>query len=102
MWIVCLSLLPHTTLSSFQSYNGIWSLNWWTPNPNPNPYPFHLHFLMTSSYRLYLVFELVDTDLKKFMDSNKAPLHPDLVQSYTCQIFEGKAWMHGWILYTKG
>ena len=40
-------------------------------------------------HRLYLVFELVDTDLKKFMDSNKAPLHPDLVQSYTCQIFEG-------------
>ena len=30
--------------------------------------------------RLYLVFELIDTDLKKFMDHSDAPLRPDLVQ----------------------
>jgi serine/threonine protein kinase len=44
--------------------------------------------------RLYLVFELVDTDLKKYMDSNKAPLAPELVQSYTLQILEGLAYCH--------
>ena len=30
--------------------------------------------------RLYLVFELVDTDLKKLMDSADGPFSPDLVQ----------------------
>lgn len=44
--------------------------------------------------RLYLVFELIDTDLKKFMDSTPSPLDPDLVQSYTGQILEGLAYCH--------
>jgi serine/threonine protein kinase len=44
--------------------------------------------------RLYLVFELIDTDLKKFMDASPAPLGPELVQSYTCQILEGLAYCH--------
>jgi serine/threonine protein kinase len=44
--------------------------------------------------RLYLVFELIDTDLKKFMDASSLPLGPELVQSYTCQILEGLAYCH--------
>eukprot|EP01041_Mallomonas_annulata_P005647 gene5647-11391_t len=44
--------------------------------------------------RLYLVFELVDTDLKKLMDSCKDPLSPELVQSYTAQILEGLCYCH--------
>lgn len=34
--------------------------------------------------RLYLIFELIDTDLKKFMDSSDDPLPPDLVQVSSC------------------
>lgn len=30
--------------------------------------------------RLYLVFELVDTDLKKYMDSSAEPLDPSLIK----------------------
>lgn len=30
--------------------------------------------------RLYLVFELVDTDLKKYMDSSSEPLDPSLIK----------------------
>eukprot|EP00607_Mallomonas_marina_P009976 CAMPEP_0182420872 /NCGR_PEP_ID=MMETSP1167-20130531/5961_1 /TAXON_ID=2988 /ORGANISM="Mallomonas Sp, Strain CCMP3275" /LENGTH=365 /DNA_ID=CAMNT_0024597393 /DNA_START=149 /DNA_END=1246 /DNA_ORIENTATION=- len=44
--------------------------------------------------RLYLVFELVDTDLKKLMDSFSGPLTSDLIQSYTMQMLEGLAHCH--------
>eukprot|EP01036_Dinobryon_divergens_P034789 gene34789-44994_t len=38
--------------------------------------------------RVSLIFELVDTDLKKYMDSSKHDLPVDLVQSYTVQLLE--------------
>lgn len=44
--------------------------------------------------RLFLVFELVDTDLKKLMDSFREPLPADLIQSYTAQILEGLCYCH--------
>lgn len=44
--------------------------------------------------RLYLIFELVDMDLKKYMDSNNSRLEPELVQSYTAQMLAGLAHCH--------
>lgn len=44
--------------------------------------------------KLYLAFELMDCDLKKLMDLSVHGLSPDLVQSYTTQIFEGLAFIH--------
>lgn len=48
---------------------------------------------------LYLVFEYLDTDLKKFMDiqprsSQQAPLPPKLVQSFMFQLCKGVAHCH--------
>lgn len=43
--------------------------------------------------RLYLIFELVDMDLKKYMDLNSR-LEPKLVQSYTAQMLAGLAHCH--------
>ena len=43
--------------------------------------------------RLYLIFELVDMDLKKYMD-RRASLDPELVQSYTAQMLAGLAHCH--------
>jgi serine/threonine protein kinase len=45
--------------------------------------------------KLYLAFELMECDLKKLMDlSHTQGLSPDLVRSYTTQIFEGLAFIH--------
>ncbi|PSS32787.1 Cell division control protein 2 C like [Actinidia chinensis var. chinensis] len=48
---------------------------------------------------LYLVFEYLDTDLKKFIDShrkspNPSPLPPSLVQSFLYQLCKGVAHCH--------
>ncbi|KAL3637632.1 Cell division control protein 2 C [Castilleja foliolosa] len=48
---------------------------------------------------LYLVFEYLDTDLKKFMDShrkgpNPRPLPPPLIQSFLYQLCKGVAHCH--------
>ena len=43
--------------------------------------------------RLYLIFELVDMDLKKYMD-RRTSLDPELVQSYTAQMLAGLAHCH--------
>eukprot|EP00596_Hydrurales_sp_CCMP1899_P000601 CAMPEP_0119051274 /NCGR_PEP_ID=MMETSP1177-20130426/72941_1 /TAXON_ID=2985 /ORGANISM="Ochromonas sp, Strain CCMP1899" /LENGTH=528 /DNA_ID=CAMNT_0007030417 /DNA_START=146 /DNA_END=1732 /DNA_ORIENTATION=- len=53
-----------------------------------------LENVVMDAARLYLVFELVDTDLKKYMDSVKGALSADLVQSYASQILEGLAYCH--------
>jgi serine/threonine protein kinase len=50
--------------------------------------------LSFSPQRLYLVFELIDMDLKKLMDSQSEPLTPSLVSSYTRQILEGLSYCH--------
>ncbi|XP_020237774.1 cyclin-dependent kinase B1-1 [Cajanus cajan] len=49
---------------------------------------------------LYLVFEYLDTDLKKFIDShrkgpNPRPLPPSLLQSFLFQLCKGVAHCHG-------
>lgn len=44
--------------------------------------------------RLALVFELVDTDLKKYMDGSSGPLSLDLIKSYTAQMFSGLTFCH--------
>ncbi|KAL2321482.1 hypothetical protein Fmac_025861 [Flemingia macrophylla] len=49
---------------------------------------------------LYLVFEYLDTDLKKFIDShrkgpNPRPLPPSLIQSFLFQLCKGVAHCHG-------
>jgi hypothetical protein len=53
-----------------------------------------LENVVMDASRLYLVFELVDTDLKKYMDGVKGALSADLVQSYASQILEGLAYCH--------
>jgi serine/threonine protein kinase len=40
--------------------------------------------------RLYLVFELVDTDLKKYMDNYQGPLAPELVHVRIVSIFTSR------------
>ncbi|KAK8301908.1 hypothetical protein V6Z11_D04G049900 [Gossypium hirsutum] len=52
-----------------------------------------------SKANLYLVFEYLDTDLKKFMDShrkgpNPRPLPPSLIQSFLFQLCKGVAHCH--------
>ena len=42
--------------------------------------------LIHGEKKLYLVFEFLDHDLKKFLDLNGAPLHDQLVKSYLYQI----------------
>ncbi|KAL9337145.1 hypothetical protein Peur_071633 [Populus x canadensis] len=52
-----------------------------------------------SKSNLYLVFEFLDTDLKKFIDShrkgpNPRPLSPSLIQSFLFQLCKGVAYCH--------
>lgn len=47
-----------------------------------------------SDGRLYLVFEFVDMDLKKYMESVTGPLDPQLVRSYTQQMLLGLEFCH--------
>ena len=44
--------------------------------------------------RLYLVFEFLDKDLKKYMDSCTGLLQPQLVKSYMFQLCRGMAFCH--------
>lgn len=44
--------------------------------------------------RLYLVFTLIDTDLKSFMSNYPKDLDTNLIRSYSSQILEGLAYIH--------
>lgn len=44
--------------------------------------------------KLYLVFEFIDMDLRKFMDSSKKALPIELVKSYTWQLLNGVSYCH--------
>jgi serine/threonine protein kinase len=44
--------------------------------------------------RLYLVFEFLDKDLKRYLDSVDGMLDPMLVKSYTLQLLRGVAFCH--------
>ena len=46
----------------------------------------YLMDLIHGEKKLYLVFEFMEHDLKKFLDMNSAPLPPDLVKNYLYQI----------------
>lgn len=47
-----------------------------------------------SDGKLYLVFEFLDKDLKKYMDTTSGPLNPQLVKSYLHQTLHGLAFCH--------
>ena len=47
--------------------------------------------VVQSDGRLYLVFEFVDKDLKKYMEGSDGPLQPELIKSYTDQLLRGQS-----------
>ena len=47
--------------------------------------------MVQSDGRLYLVFEFVDKDLKKYMEGSDGPLQPELIRSYTDQLLRGQS-----------
>ncbi|KAF4513984.1 hypothetical protein B566_EDAN013539 [Ephemera danica] len=49
---------------------------------------------VVENHRLYLVFEFLDMDLKKYLDLSKHPLPIDLVRSYVRQMLEGIKFCH--------
>uniref|UniRef100_A0A0D9Z194 Protein kinase domain-containing protein n=1 Tax=Oryza glumipatula TaxID=40148 RepID=A0A0D9Z194_9ORYZ len=54
-----------------------------------------LHDVIHSEKRIYLVFEYLDLDLKKFMDScPEFAKNPTLIKSYLYQILRGVAYCH--------
>ena len=50
--------------------------------------------LIHGEKRLYLVFEYLNYDLKKYLDLNGAPLKPDLVKSYLYQLLLAIKYCH--------
>ena len=59
-----------------------------------HPYIVNLIDLIHGDKKLYLVFEFMDHDLKKFLDINKGPLPPMLVKSYLYQILSAIKYCH--------
>ena len=55
---------------------------------------FRLSDVVQSEGRLYLVFEFVDKDLKKYMEACDGPLSPQLIKSYTHQLLKGLEFCH--------
>ena len=54
----------------------------------------NLEDLIHGEKKLYLVFEFLDYDLKKYLDLNNAPLKPELVKSYLYQILLAIKYCH--------
>ena len=52
-----------------------------------------LHRVLIVEYRLYLVFEYLEYDLKRLMDTSE-PFTADMIKSYSAQIMEGLAYCH--------
>ena len=50
--------------------------------------------VIQSDGRLYLVFEFVDKDLKKFMEAYEGPLPSSMVKNYTHQLIKGLEFCH--------
>jgi serine/threonine protein kinase len=50
--------------------------------------------VVQSDGRLYLVFEFVDKDLKKYMEACDGPLSPQLIKSYANQMLRGLEFCH--------
>ena len=53
-----------------------------------------LHEVINSQGKLTLVFEYLDYDLKKYIDSSRSPLSPELIKSYAYQILCGLCYCH--------
>jgi len=53
-----------------------------------------LNDVVQSEGRLYLVFEFVDKDLKKFFEASEGPLSPQTIKSYTHQMLSGLHFCH--------
>lgn len=53
-----------------------------------------LNDVVQSEGRLYLVFEFVDRDLKKYLEVCDGPMSPQLVKSYTHQMLSGLHFCH--------
>jgi len=50
--------------------------------------------LIHGEKKLHLIFEFLDYDLKKFLDHNGGPLHPQLVKSYLYQMLDAITYCH--------
>ncbi|KAL1488414.1 hypothetical protein ABEB36_014888 [Hypothenemus hampei] len=50
--------------------------------------------VMYTTDKLYLVFEYLDLDLKKYMDLTKYPLEQELIKSYMKQLLDAMAYLH--------
>jgi len=50
--------------------------------------------VLHGSNKLYLVFEFLDQDLKRYMESIRDPMDPQLVKSYLFQLLRGVAYCH--------
>lgn len=50
--------------------------------------------VMYATDKLYLVFEFLDLDLKRYMDSTRKPIEKELIRSYMKQLCEGMAYLH--------
>lgn len=50
--------------------------------------------VIQSDGRLYLVFEYVDKDLKKYFDATEGPMTSQLLKSYTAQLLRGLLYCH--------
>jgi serine/threonine protein kinase len=53
-----------------------------------------LREVLNSQGKLTLVFEFMDSDLKKFMDAQKGPLPESLIRSYAYQMIAGLCYCH--------
>lgn len=59
-----------------------------------HPNVVELKEVINSQGKLTLVFEFLDKDLKKFLDSQKNPLSPMLIKSYAYQMLAGLCYCH--------
>ncbi len=53
-----------------------------------------LNDVVQSEGRLFLVFEFVDKDLKKYFEATEGMLSPRLIKSYTFQLLRGLHYCH--------
>jgi len=53
-----------------------------------------LHDVLHTEKKLTLVFEYLDQDLKKYMDSHKGEMDAQTIRSFLYQLLKGVAWCH--------
>ncbi|XP_044261856.1 cyclin-dependent kinase 2-like [Tribolium madens] len=53
-----------------------------------------LQDVMYTSDKLYLVFEYLDLDLRRYLDGSTKPLEKELIRNYMKQLCEGLAYLH--------